>query len=85
MQRYPGHLAAALAAASLGIPAAAGSVGKSRAAERAAKKERPATVYVPQGRNVGSIAQGNRWTGKPHEHRREIARGARLSSPIASK
>lgn len=23
---------------------------------------------------MGSIAQLNRWTGKPHEHKREIAR-----------
>lgn len=25
----------------------------------------------------GSIATGNRWTGKPHEHKREIARRLR--------
>jgi len=25
----------------------------------------------------GSIAEANRWTGRPHEHRREIARRVR--------
>lgn len=29
------------------------------------------------GRSSGSIAQRNRWTRQPHEHRREIARRRR--------
>lgn len=29
---------------------------------------------------AGSIAQANRWTGRPHEHQREIARRARQSA-----
>jgi hypothetical protein len=28
----------------------------------------------------GSIAQLNRWTGQPHEHRREIARNQRRAA-----
>jgi hypothetical protein len=33
---------------------------------------------------AGSIAQANRWTGKPHEHRREIARRARQEAARAT-
>jgi hypothetical protein len=29
-----------------------------------------------------SIAQANRWTGKPHEHRREIARRLRQQGRV---
>lgn len=36
-------------------------------------------LYLSKGEKTdhGSIATGNRWTGNPHEHKREIARRTR--------
>ena len=63
---------AMIAAMSAGYVAAAAP-----AVEGRRRKEPPRSSNIPVGPNVGSIAQGNRWTGKPHEHRREIARRLR--------
>ncbi len=81
MKRFPGYLHAA---AMMGMMAAAGPAEIVAAEPRPEPKPKPATRrIVPRGA-IGSIAQGNRWTGKPHEHRREIARGSRIASTPAS-
>lgn len=46
-------------------------------AQKAAQEARESEIrnqYVPFVPKNNSIAQANRWTGKHHEHKREIAR-----------
>lgn len=75
MKMFPGHLAAV---AMTSVIAAAGPMKEAeRPAEPAPGRKPKAPRRVIARGAVGSIAQGNRWTGQPHEHKREAARRLR--------